>query len=68
LERTGVREQKVERPLAQILGVRLDAQTIDQLAGIGRKKGIGASTLARMWLMERLSDEVEREGAKRRSS
>lgn len=47
---------KAERPLAHILGVRLDARTIDALAGIGRKKGIGPSTLARVWIMERLSE------------
>src|SRR6266849_5358955 len=47
---------KVERSLGHILGVRLEAKTIDQLAAIGRKKGIGPSTLARIWIMERLSD------------
>lgn len=48
---------KVERPLGHILGVRLDAKTITKLGAIGRKKGIGASTLARMWLLERLEKE-----------
>jgi CopG antitoxin of type II toxin-antitoxin system len=47
---------KVERPLGHILGVRLNAKTIDALAAIGRKKGIGPSTLARIWIMERLSE------------
>jgi len=50
---------KVERPLGHILGVRLEAKTIDKLAAIGRKKGIGPSTLARIWIMERLS-EIEK--------
>ncbi len=48
---------KVARPLTHILAVRLDAKTIDRLATVGRKKGIGPSTLARMWLLERLERE-----------
>jgi len=51
-------ELKVARPLGHILAVRMDAQTIDRLAAIGRKKGIGPSTLARMWLLERLEREA----------
>jgi hypothetical protein len=48
---------RVAKPLAHILGVRLDAKTITQLGAIGRKKGLGASTLARMWILERLEQE-----------
>jgi hypothetical protein len=48
---------KVAQPLVHILGVRLEAKTITQLGEIGRKKGLGASTLARMWLLERLDQE-----------
>lgn len=48
---------RVAKPLVHILGVRLDAKTIDKLGAIGRKKGVGASTLARMWLLERLQRE-----------
>jgi len=48
---------RVARPLVHVLAVRLDAKTIDQLATVGRKKGIGPSTLARMWLLERLERE-----------
>jgi hypothetical protein len=47
---------KVERPLGHILGVRLDAETVDRLACIGRAKGIGPSMLARIWIMERLAE------------
>jgi len=62
-EWTEVKHVKVERPLGHILGVRLDAKTLDKLASVGRKKGIGPSTLARIWLMERLAEmgEVEQE-------
>jgi hypothetical protein len=48
---------RVARPLGHILAVRLDATTLDKLAAVGRKKGIGPSTLARMWLLERLERE-----------
>ena len=47
-------EVEVRRPLQHTLAIRLDARTIDKLAAIGRQKGIGPSTLARMWLLERL--------------
>ncbi|MBI2913578.1 MAG: hypothetical protein HYY03_06630 [Chloroflexi bacterium] len=50
---------KVARPLIHTLAVRMDARTIDRLAAVGRKKGIGPSTLARMWLLERLDQEAE---------
>jgi len=54
------KEVKVEiaRPLGHVLAVRLDAKTIGQLGDIGRSKGLGASTLARMWLLERLQAEA----------
>jgi hypothetical protein len=48
---------EVARPLIHTLAVRMDAKTIDRLAAVGRKKGIGPSTLARMWLLERLEGE-----------
>jgi hypothetical protein len=48
---------KVARSLSHILAVRLDARTIDRLAEVGRAKGLGPSTLARMWLLERLEQE-----------
>ena len=52
-----VRRPKVARPLGHILGVRLDAKVVGALAEIARRKGIGPSTLARIWLMERLDEE-----------
>ncbi len=48
---------EVARPLDHVLAVRMDAKTIDRLAAVGRKKGLGPSTLARMWLLERLEQE-----------
>jgi len=51
------RKTKRHQPLGHILGVRLDARVIDQLSAVARGKRIGPSTLARMWLMERLERE-----------
>lgn len=43
------------KPLVHILGVRLDAKTIDLLAKLGSEMGVGPSTLVRMWVMEKLA-------------
>jgi hypothetical protein len=51
---------KGARPLGHILAVRLDGRTIARLGAEARKKGVGASTLARMWLLERLEQESAR--------
>lgn len=50
------KEVKLEfaKPLVHILGVRLDAKTIDQLTQLGSEIGVGSSTLVRMWIMEKL--------------
>lgn len=45
---------EVVKPLEHILGVRLDAKTIDRLTEVGSEVGIGPSTLVRMWIMEKL--------------
>lgn len=38
-----VKRVKAQRPLGHILGVRLDARVIDELAAIAQRKGIGPS-------------------------
>ncbi len=40
--------------LQHILGVRLDPETITELEEQSKKKGVGPSTLARMWILEKL--------------
>ncbi len=49
-------EVNARRPLGHILAVRLDAPTLDKLSALARRKGIGPSTLARMWILERLEE------------
>jgi len=40
--------------LSEVLPVRLDRQTVAQLKAQASEKGIGATTLVRMWVLEHL--------------
>ncbi len=44
----------VKRPLDTVVPVRLNAGTYAQLRRVARERGVGPSTLIRMWLLERL--------------
>lgn len=46
------------RNLSQGITIRFDSETLEKLRGEARKKGIGPSTLARMWILERLEAAV----------
>jgi|GEM_PF-6666596 len=46
------------------MAVRFDQQTANALRRIARKKGIGPTTLIRMWILERLVQEIESESTK----
>lgn len=43
---------KVANNLSQGLTIRLDSNTLNSLRLKAQKKGIGPTTLARMWIME----------------
>lgn len=43
--------------LSQPLTIRLDPETLAELREQAHEKGIGPTTLARMWLLERLRSE-----------
>jgi hypothetical protein len=47
-------EVEFDKKLEHVLGIRLDDETINQLDKKGKKLGIGPSTLARMWILEKL--------------
>ena len=49
-----VEEERPSHSLGHVLGVRLDAATLEKLSDLARAKGIGPSTLVRMWILERL--------------
>ncbi|MGI8403503.1 MAG: CopG family antitoxin [Thermomicrobiales bacterium] len=44
--------------LTSVLTIRIDGDDFDQLAERAQELGIGASTLARMWIRERLRQEA----------
>src|SRR5829696_4079997 len=50
---------RVARNLSQGITIRFDAETLEQLRMRARKKGIGPTTLARMWILERLTNSKE---------
>ena len=39
------------------VAIRLDEETLEQLRTLARDKGIGPTTLARMWILEHLHRE-----------
>ena len=49
---------EVSPELAERLTLRLDQRDRQQLVALAREKGLGPSTLARMWIKERLRQEV----------
>jgi len=51
--------------LADRLTVRLDQADREELTRRAKEKGVGPSTLARMWLKERLRQEAEAEAPSR---
>ncbi|HEX2922725.1 MAG TPA: CopG family antitoxin [Chloroflexota bacterium] len=44
--------------LSEGITIRLDAETLSQLRIRAREKGIGPTTLARMWILERLKESA----------
>jgi predicted glycoside hydrolase/deacetylase ChbG (UPF0249 family) len=45
---------RVAKNLSTPLTIRVDAQTLAELREQAHKKGLGPTTLARMWILERL--------------
>jgi len=42
----------------RVLTLRLDEPTLDELKEVANSKGLGMSTLVRMWVKERLANDV----------
>lgn len=53
-ERDEVVELKVRRPMDKVIPVRLSSEKWEELRREGRELGVGPSTLARMWILEKL--------------
>ncbi len=47
-------EIEVKRPLNKVIPVRLPAQKWEELRREARELGVGPTTLARMWILEKL--------------
>ena len=45
---------KFAKNLSQGITIRFDAETLEELREQAHSKGMGATTLARMWILERL--------------
>ncbi len=51
---------RVVKNLSEPLTIRLDPETLSELRSRAKQKGIGPTTLARMWVLERLQGEKDR--------
>ncbi len=49
-------EAEVKQPLDKVIPVRLTSEKWDQLRREAHELGVGPTTLARMWLLEKLRD------------
>jgi hypothetical protein len=47
--------------LSHVVGVRLDSETLDKLETQAQKKGVGTTTLIRMWLLEHLEEQEKKQ-------
>ena len=50
---------EVKKPLDKVIPVRLSADKWEELRREARELGIGPTTLARMWILERLCQHVK---------
>jgi predicted DNA binding CopG/RHH family protein len=54
-----------EEKLSEGVTVRLDPETLAKVHKQAKKKGLGATTLIRMWLLEHLEEQEKQEQAER---
>lgn len=50
---------EVKKPLDRVIPVRLPADKWEQIRAEARDLGVGPTTLARMWILERLRQRVK---------
>jgi hypothetical protein len=50
---------EVKKPLDKVIPVRLPADKWEQMREEARELGVGPTTLARMWILERLRQRVK---------
>lgn len=49
---------KFAKNLSEGITIRFDKTTLNKIRGIAHKKGVGPTTLARMWIMEHLQQQT----------
>jgi predicted DNA binding CopG/RHH family protein len=52
---------KFAKHLSKGVTVRLDTETIDKLDKQAKKKGLGTTTLIRMWLLEHMEEQEKKQ-------
>jgi len=50
---------EVKKPLDKVIPVRLSADKWEEIRREARELGVGPTTLARMWILERLRQQVK---------
>lgn len=55
-------EAQVKAPLDKVIPVRLSAEKWEELRQEARELGVGPTTLARMWILERLRQKAKATG------
>lgn len=50
---------EVKKPLDKVIPVRLPAEKWEQMREEAKELGVGPTTLARMWILERLRQRVK---------
>lgn len=48
---------RLKKPKTETLAIRVDAQFAERLAKLAEARGLTPSTLARMWLLEKIGQE-----------
>lgn len=54
-------ELEVDKNLFHTLSIRLDSETLSKVRKLAEKKGLGATTLIRMWVRERLEEQEKKQ-------
>jgi predicted DNA binding CopG/RHH family protein len=58
-------ELEVDKNLVHTLSIRLTAETLTNLRKRAEKKGLGVTTLIRMWIREHLEEQEKQEARER---
>ena len=58
-ESDAVVDIEVKKPLDKVIPVRLTSDKWEQIRDEARELGVGPTTLARMWILERLRQRVK---------